>query len=252
MGLTAAAYPGLLAGEAREVEVPTGPYRLVATADRVAGCVTDVLGRIARLAPDASPGDGAELALELSSYLYAAGAPHPRWRRWAALTALGRALGGRHFEAAAYAALAGEWALVGELRSRPPGRSSMPGQLWALLGGAGPAGPARAGDELDDDWAALLAAVRDGDGGRAGAALRELVEWWWEEDEGDWVRFHPHSYPDYDAPLCAAAAVVRHRGLAPGELPPDVARYLAAGLADGWPAPLYPAHSPFPAPAGKG
>ena len=263
MGLTPAGYLDLLTVEARGVEVPPGPYRLVASADRIRACVTDVLDRLTRLRPGTSPADGADLALELSSYLYAGGAPHPTWRRWSALVALGQALATHHFEAAAYAALAGEWPLVAALTSRPPGRSSMPGQLWTLLrdaagdtagdtagGGAaghgGRAGPVRVGDELDEDWDALVGAVRDGDAGRAGAGLRNLVEWWWEEDEGDWVEFHPFSYPDYDAPLCAAAAVVRHRGLDVGELPPDVARYLEAGLADGWPEPLYPSRSPFP------
>jgi hypothetical protein len=83
---------------------------------------------------------------------------------------------------------------------------------------------------------------------RTERALCDLVEWWWDEDEGDWVNFHPYSYPDYDAPLCAAAAIAKHRGYVPQNLPPDVMRYLEAGLADGIPEPLYPTYSPFSGP----
>jgi len=35
------------------------------------------------------------------------------------------------------------------------------------------------------------------------------------EDEDDWMRFHPRSYPDFEAPACAVVAIARHHGFIP-------------------------------------
>ncbi len=241
MPLTVPTYVARLVDEAGAVRTPTGPYRLVATRSRVEECFDSVLARICRLGDAIEPApDPAERALELTSYLYVAGAPHPQWRHWAALTAAGLALQSRFADAATYAAVAGEWDLLDRMRSLPSGRSYAPAQLWQLLTGAAPLEVPADGDDLDQGWFHLISAVAAGDNARTGTALREIVEWWWEEDEGDWINFHPHSYPDFDAPVCAAAAMAKRRGCIPQDLPPDVTRYLDAGLADGYPEPLYP------------
>lgn len=258
MGLTPSAYITLLRDEAGAVRTPPGPYRLIATRNRIEDCFESVLGRISRLGNVIGPEDNQESqylrdasdrALELGSYLYAAGAPHPQWRRWSALAALGLALQNQFVDAGTYAAVAGEWDLIARMRSLPPGRSSMPAQLWPLLTGEAPLEMPTNGDDLDQAWCHLVNAVRTGNNARTEATLREIVEWWWEEDEGDWVNFHPYSYPDFDVPVCAAAAAAKRHGYVPRDLPQDVGRYLDAGLADGFPEPLYPIFSPFAEPA---
>lgn len=254
MGLSLSTYIALLVDEAGAVRTPSGPYRLIATRSRIEDCFESVLYRISQLSGAIGPGDNrvrdaSDRALELASYLYAAGAPHPQWRRWAAITAMGLALQGQFVDAGTYAAVAGEWDLIVRMRSLPPGRSSMPAQLWPLLTGEPSLEMPIDGDDLDQGWYCLVEAIRIGDHARSERALREIVEWWWEEDEGDWVNFHPYSYPDFDAPVCAAAAVAKRHGYVPRDLSPDVRRYLDAGLADGYPDPLYPTFSPFNEPA---
>lgn len=253
MGLTPQAYVGLVVDEVRASEHPSGPYRLIATRSQIEDCLTSAVSGIEKLggegrsgtAPEHDLGRTTERSLELTSYLYVAGASHQAWRRWSALTALGLALQDKRLDAAAYAAIAGEWALVERMRSLPAGRTSMPGNLWPTLHGTSPVPPPSGGSELDQAWYDLAAAVPTGDHEQVEAGLRRIVEWWWEEDEGDWVNFHPYSYPDFDAPVCAAAASAKHRGYVPRQLSVDVQRYLDAGLADGYPEPLYPTHSPF-------
>lgn len=252
--LTAETYIAELVAELASVGAPPGPARLIGVAEPGTVGLDYVRQDLAAIADAVLAGTPAEqkldyaveLALETTSYLYAAGAPHASWRHWSGLVALGYLLDGRYAAGLAYVVLGGEWECLAALRLRDPGPSSPPATgLWYLAAG-GPA-PAATSDPSRSDkaWSDLSAALSAGDQSRIDSDLTELAEFWMFESEGDWEFFHPRSAPDFDPEVCAAAAVVKHHGHPPSNIRADVRRFLEPGLADGYPAPLYPRLSPF-------
>ncbi|MEV4755817.1 hypothetical protein AB0J86_11995, partial [Micromonospora sp. NPDC049559] len=109
------------------------------------------------------------------------------------------------------------------------------------------------GDDVDRAWRQLLTAVPARDSATIDLALGTIAEFWIAETEGDWRFFHPRSAPDFDPEPCAAATIARRRGWGPRALTDEVCDYLDAGLADGFPDPLYPQLPPLrPEPADRG
>ncbi|MFM7371042.1 MAG: hypothetical protein ACKO2Z_25300, partial [Sphaerospermopsis kisseleviana] len=75
-----------------------------------------------------------DLALEITSFLYAIGAQHRVWRRWASLTAFGLFLQGKFLEAAQYACFGGEWEFIKILPSTTLKSQQISDQVfWKLV-----------------------------------------------------------------------------------------------------------------------
>jgi len=190
----------------------------------------------------------AESAMELTSVLFVGGAPHPTWRRWAGLAAVGSWHAGAIQQAAQYAALGNEWALIRALPELPALRGALEDLvLWRVLGGVPqPALPATATGPLDHAWLSLATSIPAGDHATTASALDDIAEAWMLETDDDWEDAHRGAYPDYFLPGCVAAAAARHRGLPHALVRGDTYRFLEAGLADGAPDALYPDTCPRP------
>lgn len=178
--------------------------------------------RVARLRDSAA--SVTDLALELTTFLYAAGAPHPRWRRWASLAAFGSHLQGDLVGALRYGAMAGEWAYVDRLSVElPPTRQLVDLALWRVIGAdLEPAEEAlleEAGEEPSRRaWRDLAVAIPGRDAERALGALSALADDWLASIEGEWEAYDYRAFPCFDPALCAAAALARR---ALGALPVD-------------------------------
>ncbi|HYP21218.1 MAG TPA: hypothetical protein VEY08_14195, partial [Chloroflexia bacterium] len=235
--------------------------------------VDDLYSEGSSSARDAA-GQVTEITLELGSFLYAAGTDHPVWRRWIGLAALGiyltvatpaRSLADLQtlyplrdvHEAAQYAALGGEWRLLGalplarpstlqdrvlgelaRLESEPSGRQESNSKARSGLGNTH--------DDEERAWLRLAVNIPTGDHQATEQALKELADFWMGEGEDDWMRFHRGSYPDFEAPACAVAAIARHHGFAPSSMTPEQRAFLEPGLATPEPAPLYPKYFDLP------
>jgi hypothetical protein len=270
--------------ELGRVEVPRGGQErragalewaddVIKSARQNLGDVDDLYSEGSSSARDAA-GQVTEITLELGSFLYAAGADHPVWRRWIGLAALGiyltSAMPARSLadlqtlyplrdvhEAAQYAALGGEWRLLGALpMARPPTlQDRVLGKLARLesepsrqkeANGKAKSGPGNAHDDEERAWLRLAASIPAGDHQATEEALKELADFWMGEGEDDWMRFHRGSYPDFEAPTCAVAAIARHHGFAPSSMTPEQYSFLEPGLATPEPAPLYPKYFDLP------
>lgn len=186
-------------------------------------------------------------ALETTSFLYAAGAAHREWRRWASLSAVGLLLRDEPVEAMPYALLAGETAMAADFPSSPPATDTVAERVvWALGTGAVVRGTPDPSDPAGGSWLDLLEAVRDHDAAGVELALGAIVERHLEKYGEHWDRFEWRGFPLFDPLAGAAAAVARRAGLVP-DMPMSLARrYLDPGLADGDPEPLYPELRPSP------
>jgi len=253
VSVTGPEYVDLLARELAAVVLPDGPRRRSGPDSAFASslaAVRDDVEATARMLRDGGlsrepAGAGADLAAETTSLLYAAGAPHPVWRHWAGLTSLGRILGGDRMDGCLHAVLGAEWGYAERLGTGDPPRAPLSMRVVWRLAAGGPGDPgADPSDEVDEAWLTLLSSVPAADHGRTEAALRSLAEFWMEEDE-DWRRFHPRSYPDFQSDVCAAAQLARRRGYAPRDLDEDALEYLEPGLVEEAPEPLPAALSPF-------
>jgi hypothetical protein len=255
--LTARHYPAVVVEAFGAIDTPTGPGRRVGAEAGVAWSLELIERDVAFVSrtPDAGESPTSEavqlcsdICLETASELYDGGAPHPVWRRWAALAGFGMVLSGRYLEACPWLVLGGEWAGVAALGSRPPGESGTVPQdaLWTLATGrpVGTLAPEQA-DELDQPWFALLDSVPARAFRHAESALRSLADFWIGEDE-EWEVYHPGSQPSFEPEVCAAAAVARHHGYVPDLLPADTLRFLEPGLARPEPPPLFPDLTPEP------
>lgn len=248
--LTARRYPSAVAEELNVLAIPTGPDRRtgagenapsnIAVVRRDLYAVTESVAQGELLADEAVRRTW-DLSLEMMSCLYAAGAPHPVWRRWSALAAFGMVLSNQYLSSCPYLVLAGEWSCVRALAGHPVEVSdSMELRTtWALATGQRERNflPDRI-DDADAPWMTLLDSIPAGDFGRTEASLRELAEFWILEDE-EWEVFEARSYPVFEPEVCAVAAVARHRGYRTEHLPDDVMRFLEPGLAPVEPPELY-------------
>lgn len=251
--LTVDKYVALLVEELAQVEIPSAPARRIGVVDHIPSGLALIrrdLDAVAARARDFW--SATDLARETASYLYAAGAPTPVWRRWAGLTGFGHLGQSDPLGACPYLVLGGEWECIAALRAAALGRGSPSARaLWFLATGQGTPDELPDDDSVDLAWRELLTAVPAGDRAAIDAALIAIAEFWIAESEGDWEFFHPRSAPDFDPEPCAAAMLARRNGWSPDSLPEEVCRYLEAGLAEGEPEPLYPrlsAHQPTAAP----
>jgi hypothetical protein len=239
--VTAREYLQLLHDEFRALTPPTGQERRIGAAAHGAATMESVGREFAALQDSEKVGSGADLALEVASYLYSAGAQHAEWRHWTGLAAFGHLFRGEFVLACPYLVLAGEWSCLEALRAVPPGRRSPSAEaVWRLAVGEPDELQWPDGDPDDDGWRDLLVAIPAGDQVRIEAALDAVATFWIDEYEGDWEVFHPRSAPDFEPEPCAAAAIAKVAGYVPSGLSGDVFRFLEPGLADGEPEPLYP------------
>ena len=202
----------------------------------------DNLIREERLSWEKASESVTDLVLEITSLLYAAGAEHYVWRHWSSLTGFGMFLAGAVQEAAQYAALGGEWDLLKILQAVSVKSKQISEQvLWILVTGKSVANlPKSTNDDEDNAWLQLGKSIPAQDHKQTEEALKVIADFWMAEDEGDWMNFHPRSYPDFETPACAVAAIARHHGFMPTCLNPDQYRFLEPGLAIPEPPPMFP------------
>jgi hypothetical protein len=183
----------------------------------------------------------AELALETTSLLYAIGAEHPVWRHWSSLTAFGMFLQGKIIQAAQYASLAGEWNFLQSLQVTPIKSKQISEQVfWMLVKGNFTANlPETTSDEEDNAWLQLAKSIPARYHRQTEEALREIANFWMGEDEDEWMNFHPRSYPDFETPACAVAAIARYHGFTPISLSAEEYSFLEPGLATPEPSPIF-------------
>ncbi|MEH1804753.1 hypothetical protein [Nostoc sp.] len=183
-----------------------------------------------------------EAVLELTSFLYSAGAEHQIWRRWSSLTAFGMFLTAEIHQAAQYAVLGGEWEFLKVLPAKPLTSQEVSERvLWTLvISQADPNLPNTETDSEDDAWLHLAKSIPAQDHRNTEAALKTIADFWMEELEGEWINFHLGSYPDFHTPACAVAALARHYGFTPISITPEQYSFLEAGLAISEPSPMFP------------
>ncbi len=189
-----------------------------------------------------------DLSLELASYLYAAGAEHPVWRRWIALTAFGRYLTGSMLEAAMYATIAGEWKLLDTLPPVRLDQNHVSDQvIWKLIGGRpSPRLPVKGEDDYSEAWLQLGFTIPCKDHAAIERSLTLIADDWIQMSDGEWQRFEPKAYPNFEVNACAVAAIARRRGYRPSGLTEEQLDFLEPGLAEPEPAPLYPSQFQLP------
>jgi hypothetical protein len=184
-----------------------------------------------------------ELVIETTSLLYAVGAEHIVWRHWSSLTAFGMFLQGKMIQAAQYAVLGGEWNFIQSLPPTPVKSQQISEQVfWMLVKGNFTAAnlPESTSNEEDNAWLQLAQSIPAQDHRQTEEALKEITNFWMAEDEDDWMNFHPRSYPDFETPVCAVAALARHYSFTPTSLTPEQYSFLEAGLAIPEPLPMFP------------
>ena len=161
---------------------------------------------------DEATASAAQLALETTSLLYAAGADHRRWRRWASLSAFGLLLHNEPVEAMQYALLAGETDMAAAFACAPPATHTFGERVvWAFGTGDDEIGTPEPTDWAGAAWRSLFEAVRDHHRARTELALETIVELHVDLYGENWDRFEWRGYPMFD-PLAGAAAAVARRG----------------------------------------
>jgi hypothetical protein len=248
--LTHGTFRQLVADEWETLTIPAGPPRRD-YADQYADQMTDYVQENL-VAVDSLVSEGSydlftatssitDLAMELTSFLYAAGADHRIWRRWAAVTALGLFLNRHFYDAAVFATIAGEWELLATLPSVPLDSKQVSDQvLWNLVTG----NPVEdlledTNDEMADvdlAWMELARSIPAQEHETTESALKIIADYWMEES--DWTSFVFGQYPMFEGPSCAAAAIARHYGFIPTSMTVDQQRFLEPGLAIPEPPPL--------------
>lgn len=184
-----------------------------------------------------------ELVLEITSLLYAVGAEHTVWRHWSSLTAFGMFLQGKMIQVAQYAVLGGEWDFIQSLPATPVKSQQISEQVfWMLVKRNFTAAnlPESTSNEEDNAWLQLAQSIPAQDHSQTEEALKEIANFWMAEDEDEWMNFHPRSYPDFETPICAVAALARHYGFTPISITPEQYSFLEAGLAIPEPSPMFP------------
>lgn len=174
-----------------------------------------------------------ETALETTSFLYAVGATHRVWKRWCSLTAAGMLMLENTHQAVLYAAISGDWKLLHQSPTYILNSKQVSDQvLCTLLTDAViPDLPEETEDEFDQAWLQLLHSIPSQNHTLTEDSLKTIADFWMgEDDNGDWINFHPHSYPDFDSPACAITALARKYGYQPINLTDEQYNYLEAGL----------------------
>jgi hypothetical protein len=181
------------------------------------------------------------LALETTSLLYAVGAEHTLWRHWSSITAFGLFLQKQFLQSAQYAVIGGEWDLLKILPLIPiKGQQISDQVLWQLVNENFVSNlPESTSNEEDNAWLQIAQSIPHKNYSQTEAALKEIANFWIGEND-DWMNFHPRSYPDFETPACAVAALARHYGYVPTSLTPEQLSFLEAGLAIPEPLPMFP------------
>lgn len=91
---------------------------------------------------------------------------------------------------------------------------------------------------MDRAWLVLAKSIPEKDHGKTETALKVIADDWIDLTEGDCMNFHPYSFPDFETPVCAAAALARRSGFIASSLNHDQYQFLEPGLATPEPTPL--------------
>ncbi|AKJ02883.1 hypothetical protein ATI61_11372 [Archangium gephyra] len=247
--LTFKSFLSHLERELRELTRPEGPPRRVDVTDYLDEQLTSIKREISELLEHAEEQNEKQTLqyledylIDLMSLLYSAGSPHEVWRRWAALVSFGQGLLNKHYSAAIYAALAGEWTAISLMPTTTTEDADLQTEvIWHLLGKS-PSVP-EVEDQDDPEaraWLRLARSIPQADHKQTEAALKAISRFWMEELGDTWDHYEVDAYPAFHAPACAAAAIARHHGYTPMKLPPASYRFLEPGLAAGDPRPLIP------------
>jgi hypothetical protein len=198
-----------------------------------------------------------ERSREMTSFLYACGAPHKQWRHWAALSAFGLLLMAGEValdrdelaQAVQYGVLAGEWQLTAALSDVEPPRFERYAErvVWTLAVGRTSIESPPENEDTTDAWWSFGNAVIERHSRATVLALDTIAEVHMVTVGAGWRRFLPWTHPLFDLEAGAGAAIARNRGLvAEKDFPEPIRRYLEPGLVDGVPTPLYPGDWPQP------
>lgn len=181
-----------------------------------------------------------DLALELTAFLYSAGSPHLRWRRWASLAAFGSFLAGEQHSALRYGAIAGEWAFLDRLSIKPPSSRQLVDQvLGCLIGAVSHEDLPEAHDAPGEAWRLLALSIPASEHTMTGQALAVLADEWVEVCP-DWQDYSYRTFPSFDPAMCAAAALATRQGYQGEGLSVMQRTVLEPGLVQPWPQALYP------------
>lgn len=181
------------------------------------------------------------LVNEFTSFLYAVGADHEVWRHWASLTAFGLLLSGEIHRAGQYAALGGEWDFIKALPDIPVTSHQEADQVTWMLIREQPIIQLKAPKHgYGLAWLKLARSISSGDNKTTERCFKLIANFWMEETGGDWNNFYFGRYPVFETPICAVAALVRHKGFVPTSLNSKQYRFLEAGLAKLEPPAMFP------------
>jgi hypothetical protein len=245
--LTFAPFLSLVSQELQGMVKPAGTPRRVGVMDYLDEQLSGIRLSISELL-DTAEEDGEEKTLEylddylidLMSLLYAAGAPHEVWRRWSSLVSFEQGLAHRHYSAAVYAALGGEWAFIEQMPATPTESTDFEKKIiWHLLGKSDsvPALDIK-GDPLARAWLRLAQSIPRSDHKQTESSIKAIADFWLEELGDTWDHYEPDAYPTFHPPACAAAAIARRRGYTPQKLSSNQYRFLEPGLDASQPRPL--------------
>ncbi|WP_036437206.1 hypothetical protein [Mycolicibacterium mageritense] len=198
-----------------------------------------------------------ERSCEITSFLYACGAPHKQWRHWAALSAFGLLLTAGEVatdrddlaRAIQYGVLAGEWQLVAALSDVEPPRFERYAEhvVWTLAVGRTSIESPPTIEDTADVWWSFGNAVIERHSRAAVLALDTIADVHMVTVGAGWTRFLPWTHPLFDLEAGAGAAIARIRGLVTEkDFPESIRHYLEPGLAHGEPTRLYPGEWPQP------
>jgi hypothetical protein len=237
--------------ELGKVTIPSGSVRRIGVLEHATNIIhyitrdIEVISQLVRngnLNEEKASDSLANLVLEMTSFLYAAGAEHHVWRRWSSLTGLGMFLAGNIPESSQYAVLGCEWTFITVLPNVFIKSQQISEQvLGKLINSHFVSNQSEeTSDEEDNAWLQLATSIPAQEHQKTEESLKVIANFWMGEDDGDWMNFHPRSYPDFHTPACVAAALARHHGFIPTSLTPEQYSFLEAGLAEPEPLPLFP------------
>ncbi|MFI9460367.1 hypothetical protein [Streptomyces xiamenensis] len=234
--MTLDGYASLVVERGEMIAAPPGPRRRTAAQGKFESSYGYIRDGIAWLSQRLRVGGlddpvfyAHELSLEITSYLYAAGAEVDIWREWSLLSSWGSEVRGDSTEMVAYAVLGGRWDHLRGQSIDVDGQSLPGAVVWSMVVGADSPVLPECVDEVDEAWVRLAVGARCGDHGQTEASLRKLCEFWMMEDE-EWDLFEPRSYPCFDPYLCAAVLLARHGGYQPKHLSAEIRCFLGPGL----------------------
>lgn len=215
----------------------------------IAGPLETILrdARTGRAAPSYAVAMSTAFTPALGSLLFAYGAPHPTWRRWTAIAAVGEALDGGWCAAVTLGAIAHAWDLVDRVPTVSEGYDASWAALFRLLGKEPAIDPTTARDEPEAIalWAAL---VEDHARGRdPEPALARVIDRARALDDrvgddvvamtdpsGEHLHPTPWSATTESGTAAAAVAILARRGWAPSpSFGDERRRFVEPGLAPG-------------------